>query len=42
MWFSGLRIWHCYCSGSGRGGEGLICELGASAYHSQGQEKKSA
>ena len=41
MWYSGLRIWHCYCSSLGRCcGTGLISGLGTSICHGHSRERK--
>ena len=41
LWRSGLRIWHCYCSGLGHCyGVGWIPGLGTSIYHGCDQTNK--
>ena len=41
MWGSGLRIWHCHCSGSGHcSGAGLISGLETFAHCTYSQKKK--
>ena len=41
LWYSGLRIWCCYCRGLGHCcGVGLILDPGASTCHGHGQKKK--
>ena len=41
-WYSGLRVWHCHCCGSGHCcGASSVFGLGTSACCWHGQEKKS-